>query len=226
MPGIRCGRATRRSRPTATSRSLRWRTAIRASSASRRRRRWPTTWWSTCSPKPPRVPPASTPRSSVPSRARAATTGAEKGPVMLDLRIDNALLYDGTGAEPGGHSLGVKDGRIAAIGRFEGEAAQRIDASGLALMPGIIDTRTHYDAQITWDGFANPSPALGVTTVIMGNCGCTIARCRPPDRDLTMRHLTHVEGISLDALRAGIDWGFESFPEYLDMIERKGVGPN
>ncbi|HZP94058.1 MAG TPA: amidohydrolase family protein [Burkholderiales bacterium] len=145
---------------------------------------------------------------------------------MLDLRIDNALLYDGTGAEPGGHSLGVKDGRIAAIGRFEGEAAQRIDASGLALMPGIIDTHTHYDAQITWDGFANPSPALGVTTVIMGNCGFTIAPCRPPDRDLTMRNLTHVEGMSLDALRAGIDWGFESFPEYLDMIERKGVGPN
>jgi N-acyl-D-aspartate/D-glutamate deacylase len=145
---------------------------------------------------------------------------------MLDLRIDNALIYDGTGSTPQTGSVGVSQGRISAIGRFEGQAAQRLDASGLALMPGIIDTHTHYDAQITWDPFANPSPALGVTTVIMGNCGFTIAPCRPEDRDLTMRNLTHVEGMSLEALRAGIDWGFESFPQYLDMLEAKGVGPN
>jgi N-acyl-D-aspartate/D-glutamate deacylase len=88
-------------------------------------------------------------------------------------------------------------------------------------MPGIIDTHTHYDAQITWDPFASPSPSLGVTTVVMGNCGFTIAPCRPADRDLVMRNLTHVEGMSLDALRTGTDWDFESFPEYLDMLERK-----
>jgi N-acyl-D-aspartate/D-glutamate deacylase len=93
-------------------------------------------------------------------------------------------------------------------------------------MPGIIDTHTHYDAQITWDPFANPSPTLGVTTVVMGNCGFTIAPCRPADRDLIMRNLTHVEGMALEALREGIDWGFESFPQYLDMIEKNGVGPN
>jgi N-acyl-D-aspartate/D-glutamate deacylase len=145
---------------------------------------------------------------------------------MHDLIIENATIYDGLGSAPQRGSVAVANGRIAEAGKVEGEARERINADGLALMPGIIDTHTHYDAQITWDPFANPSPALGVTTVVMGNCGFTIAPCRMPDRDLTMRNLTHVEGMSLDALRAGIDWGFESFPEYIGMIEKKGVGPN
>lgn len=145
---------------------------------------------------------------------------------MLDLRIDNATIYDGSGTAASSGSVGVKDGRIREVGRFEGEARECVDASGLALMPGIIDTHTHYDAQITWDPYANPSPALGVTTLVMGNCGFTIAPCRPADRDQTMRNLTHVEGMSLEALRQGIDWSFESFPQYLDMLETKGVGPN
>src|SRR6185295_4862899 len=123
-------------------------------------------------------------------------------------------------------SVAIKGERITDVGEVKGETLGRIDASGLALMPGIIDTHTHYDAQITWDPFVSPSPALGVTTVVMGNCGFTIAPCRPPDRDLTMRNLTHVEGMSLDALRSGIDWNFETFPEYLDGLERRGVGPN
>ena len=88
------------------------------------------------------------------------------------------------------------------------------------LRAGIIDGHTHYDAQITWDPFVDPSPALGVTTAILGNCGFTIAPCKPQDRDLTMRHLTHVEGMSLDALRAGIRWGFESFPHPFLAIEQ------
>jgi N-acyl-D-amino-acid deacylase len=145
---------------------------------------------------------------------------------MHDLMIDKATIYDGLGSAPRVGSIAVKDGRIAEIGKVEGEARERVNADGLALMPGIIDTHTHYDAQITWDPFANPSPALGVTTVVMGNCGFTLAPCRPEDRDLTMRNLTHVEGMSLDALRAGIDWGFESFPEYVGMLEKNGVGPN
>lgn len=145
---------------------------------------------------------------------------------MLDLKIDNAKIYDGSGAAPHNGSVGVKDGRIAAVGNVEGSAASTVDAKGLALMPGIVDTHTHYDAQITWDPFLNPSPALGVTTVVMGNCGFTIAPCRPADRDLVMRNLTHVEGMSLEALREGIEWGFETFPQYLDMLEKKGVGPN
>ena len=145
---------------------------------------------------------------------------------MHDIIIDNATIYDGTGGAPRHGSVAVRDGRIAAVGAAEGQAGERIDAAGLALMPGIIDTHTHYDAQITWDPFANPSPALGVTTVVMGNCGFTIAPCRPADRDLVMRNLTHVEGMSIEALRTGIDWGFESFPQYLDMLEKNGVGPN
>ena len=145
---------------------------------------------------------------------------------MHDLIIDNATIYDGLGSAPKRGSVAVANGRIAEVGKVTGEARERINAEGLALMPGIIDTHTHYDAQITWDPFASPSPALGVTTIVMGNCGFTIAPCRPPDRDLTMRNLTHVEGMSLDALRAGIDWGFESFPDYVGMLEKKGVGPN
>ena len=145
---------------------------------------------------------------------------------MHDLIIDNATIYDGSGMPPRRGSVAVKGDRIAEVGEVTGQAPERIDAGGLALMPGIIDTHTHYDAQITWDPFANPSPALGVTTVVMGNCGFTIAPCRPVDRDLVMRNLTHVEGMSIEALRAGIDWGFESFPQYLDMLGKNGVGPN
>ena len=145
---------------------------------------------------------------------------------MHDLVIKNAAICDGLGGAPMHGAVAVKDGRIAAVGEDLGAARDVIDADGLALMPGIIDTHTHYDAQITWDPLASPSPALGVTTVVMGNCGFTIAPCRPADRDLVMRNLTHVEGMSLDALRSGIDWDFESFPEYLDALDRRGVGPN
>ncbi|MCB1808736.1 MAG: amidohydrolase family protein, partial [Candidatus Competibacteraceae bacterium] len=120
-----------------------------------------------------------------------------------------------------GH-LAVKEGRIAAVTdalEALGSARQTIDADGLALMPGIIDSHTHYDAQITWDPAMNPSSSLGVTTVLIGNCGFTIAPCRPQDREITMRNLTQVEGMSLEALQEGIRWDFESFPEYMDLLE-------
>ncbi|MFO1083342.1 MAG: amidohydrolase family protein [Reyranellaceae bacterium] len=145
---------------------------------------------------------------------------------MFDVVIKDAQIFDGTGSAPVHGDLGVTGGRIAAVGGKLGAAKETVKADGLALAPGIIDGHTHYDAQITWDPFIDPSPALGVTTAIMGNCGFTIAPCKPTDRDLTIRHLTHVEGMSLDALRAGIHWEFESFPQYLDMLERRGVGPN
>ena len=145
---------------------------------------------------------------------------------MHDLLIKGASVYDGSGKPPSRANVSVDDGRIVSVGEDAGPARQVVQADGLALMPGIIDTHTHYDAQITWDPLVNPSPALGVTSVIMGNCGFTIAPCRPSDRDLVMRNLTHVEGMSLDALRSGIDWSFESFPQYLDALERRGVGPN
>ena len=145
---------------------------------------------------------------------------------MFDLVLRGAMLFDGTGAPGRRGDLAVAGGRIAAVGDVAGAAHATIDAGGLALMPGIIDGHTHYDAQLTWDSWADPSPALGVTTVVIGNCGFAIAPCRPADRDITMRNLTQVEGMSLAALRAGIRWEFETFPEYLAMLERCGVVPN
>ncbi|HEX9417573.1 MAG TPA: amidohydrolase family protein [Methylomirabilota bacterium] len=145
---------------------------------------------------------------------------------MHDLVIDNARIIDGLGAPALEGGVAVAAGRIAAVGRNLGTAKQTVDAQGLALAPGIVDIHTHYDAQLTWDPFATPSTALGVTTVVIGNCGFTIAPCRPQHRDVIMRNLTHVEGMSLDAMRAGIQWDFESYPEYLASIERRGVVPN
>ena len=145
---------------------------------------------------------------------------------MHDFKIENATIVDGTGSKPFTGSLAVADGKIAAIGADVGPARETIDGSGLVLAPGIIDGHTHYDAQITWDAMVDPSPSLGVTTVVLGTCGFTIAPCRPEDRDITMRNLTQVEGMSLEALRNGIKWDFESFPQYLDMLEKRGVGLN
>ena len=128
---------------------------------------------------------------------------------MHDLVIDNARLIDGLGTPARDGSLAVTDGRIAAVGVDRrasdlGAARAHVDAQGLVLAPGIVDLHTHYDAQLTWDPYATPSTALGVTTVVIGNCGFTIAPCRPAHRDLIVRNLTHVEGMSLEAMRAGI----------------------
>jgi len=143
-----------------------------------------------------------------------------------DLVIDNAVVIDGLGGPPREGGVAVAGGRIAAVGADLGPARERVDAGGRVLAPGIVDIHTHYDAQLTWDPFATPSTALGVTTVVIGNCGFTIAPCRPGDRDLTLRALTHVEGMSLEALRAGVRWDFETYPAYLDAMERRGVVPN
>jgi N-acyl-D-amino-acid deacylase len=145
---------------------------------------------------------------------------------MFDLAIHDAILLDGTGLPPRRGGVAVKDGRIVEVGYIAGAARATVEAEGLALMPGIIDNHTHYDAQITWDPWASPSPTLGVTTAIIGNCGFTIAPCRPADRELVMRNLTQVEGMSLEVLRAGVRWDFESVPQYLDMLERLGSALN
>ena len=145
---------------------------------------------------------------------------------MFDLLIKNAKIVDGTGLPSFTGDIAIEDGIIVDRGNNLGKAKSIIDAQGLTLVPGFIDSHTHYDAQLTWDPWANPSPKLGVTTVVIGNCGFTIAPCKPEHRDLTMRNLTNVEGMSLDVLRQGIVWNFETFPEYLDFIENRGVGPN
>jgi len=148
-------------------------------------------------------------------------------PESADLLFRNVQLFDGSGADPVLGDLAVSQGRISAIGsQLTLHAHEVIDAAGLALMPGIIDSHTHFDAQITWDPSVRPSPALGVTTAVIGNCGFTIAPCKPADRDITMRNLTQVEGMSLEVLRQGIAWEFETFPQYLQMLKRKGSAVN
>ena len=145
-----------------------------------------------------------------------------------DLVFRGALVVDGSGCRPYLGDVAVAGGRIGAVDRVLGaiDAARTVDAEGLALMPGIVDSHTHFDAQITWDPTLAPSPALGVTTAVIGNCGFTIAPCRPADRERTMRNLTQVEGMSLAALRAGIDWRFETFPEYLAQLRSRGAAVN
>jgi N-acyl-D-amino-acid deacylase len=147
---------------------------------------------------------------------------------VIDLVFRNALVVDGTGSAPFRGDVATAGGRIVAVAPALGEldAARTLDAEGLALMPGIVDSHTHFDAQITWDRTLAPSPALGVTTAVIGNCGFTIAPCRPSDRERTMQNLTQVEGMSLDALRAGIDWRFETFPEYLAQLRENGCVVN
>jgi N-acyl-D-aspartate/D-glutamate deacylase len=146
---------------------------------------------------------------------------------VFDLLFKRVLIFDGSGAEPSIGDVAVEGSRIRAIDKsISAPAQQSIDGDGLALMPGIIDSHTHFDAQITWDPYVRPSPALGVTTAVIGNCGFTIAPCKPEDRDVTMRNLTQVEGMSLDVLRQGIAWDFETFPQYLDLLRRRGIAVN
>ena len=122
----------------------------------------------------------------------------------VDTLIQNALVFDGSGAEPAVQDLAIHQGKFVGIGpNLAFTAGQCVNASGLALMPGIIDSHTHYDAQITWDARVRPSPALGVTTAVIGNCGFTIAPCRPKDRELTMRNLTQVDGMLENTKLAG-----------------------
>jgi N-acyl-D-aspartate/D-glutamate deacylase len=143
-----------------------------------------------------------------------------------DLLIENARVIDGLGTTARHADVAVSAGRIVAIGKGLGAAREALNAEGLTLAPGIVDLHTHFDAQLLWDPFATPSVQLGVTTVVIGNCGFTIAPCHEADRDRILRNLTHVEGMSLDALRAGVKWEFESYPQYLGTLEHHGTVPN
>ena len=139
--------------------------------------------------------------------------------MSFDLVIRGAIVYDGLGSPGRKADVAVKDGRIAEIGNVA-SARETFDARGLALMPGIVDLHTHYDAQATWDPTLSPSPSLGVTTAVMGNCGFGIAPCPAGRRDTMVKNLSVVEGMDLDALQAGTRWEFESFAEYMDLLRR------
>jgi len=145
---------------------------------------------------------------------------------MNDLLIRDVLIVDGSGAPPFHGDVAIDSGRVTEVGETAQTARQVVNGNGLALAPGFIDSHTHYDAQITWDPWTTPSVSLGVTSVLMGNCGFTIAPCSEADRELTLANLTQVEGMSLKALTSGTRWAFESFSEYLDFLAESGVGPN
>ena len=145
---------------------------------------------------------------------------------MYDLVIRGATVVDGLGNDPVAADVAVKDGRIAKLGRVTDAATETVDAGGLTLAPGIVDLHTHFDAQITWDPTLSPSPSLGVTTTVMGNCGFGIVPSPEPVRDLIARNLSVVEGMDLNALRVGIKWEFESFPEYLAALRRRPAYAN
>lgn len=138
---------------------------------------------------------------------------------MLDHLISGGTVVDGTGGAPRRADVGIRDGRIVAVGEIAEEAAEVFDATGLLVIPGVIDPHTHYDAQLFWDGGASPSNVHGVTTVIAGNCGFTLAPLRAEDAAYTREFMASVEGMSVAALEEGVPWNWETFAEYLDRLE-------
>lgn len=143
---------------------------------------------------------------------------------MLDVKIAGGVVIDGTGAPRHRADVGIADGCIVAVGEVHDDAREVIDAGGLIVAPGFVDSHTHHDAQLLWDPSASPSCFHGVTTVIAGNCGFTIAPLTDSAEDYVMRMLARVEGMPLDALRAGPPWRWRSFGEYLAEFDgRLGV---
>jgi N-acyl-D-amino-acid deacylase len=139
--------------------------------------------------------------------------------MTLDLLIRGGTVVDGSGTKRFTADVGIRHGMIAEVGRITSTAARTIDADGLIVSPGFIDGHTHMDAQVAWDPLGSCSCWHGVTSVVMSNCGFALAPCKPEDRDLYARCLSAVEDIPTEAMAAGIDWTWETFPEYLATVE-------
>jgi N-acyl-D-amino-acid deacylase len=147
--------------------------------------------------------------------------------MAFDLVVKNGMIVDGSGLPRYRGDIAVKDGKIAEIGRFNGAAAsETLDAEGHVVSPGFVDGHTHMDAQIFWDPIGTSSCYQGVTSVVMGNCGFTLAPCRESEADLVFRNLERAEDISRAAMLAGIKWRWETFPQLLDVIDTLPKGIN
>ena len=144
---------------------------------------------------------------------------------MHDLLIRNGWIIDGAGSPRFRGDIAVQDGRIARIGRIRERAKREIDAEGHAVAPGFVDGHTHMDAQVFWDPLGSCSCYHGVTSVVMGNCGFTLAPCGEQDAGFVFRNLERAEDIAPEAMQAGIEWSWETFPEFLDTIDAlpKGI---
>ena len=143
-----------------------------------------------------------------------------------DLIIRNGTIIDGSGLPRFRADVGIVQGKIATIGRIRDRAREVIDAEGHVVAPGFIDGHTHMDAQVCWDPLGTCSCWHGITSVVMGNCGFSLAPCKERDKELVMRNLERAEDISPAAMAAGIHWSWETFPEYLDTVERLPKGIN
>jgi N-acyl-D-aspartate/D-glutamate deacylase len=141
---------------------------------------------------------------------------------VLDVIITGGSVIDGMGSPARNADLGVRDRRIVTIaepGEITESATRHIDARGFIVAPGFVDPHTHYDAQVFWDRDLTPSSWHGVTTAVMGNCGFGVAPTRPEHREIVLRTLERVEGMPIEALRLGLPWVFETYPEYLDAVD-------
>jgi N-acyl-D-amino-acid deacylase len=145
---------------------------------------------------------------------------------MYDLIIRNGTIVDGSGMPRFRGDVGIAGGKIAAIGKVRDGARETIDADGHIVAPGLIDAHTHMDAQVFWDALGTCSCWHGVTSVVMGNCGFSLAPCGEKDKLLVMRNLERAEDISPEAMQAGIKWSWTTFAEYLDAVERQPKGIN
>ena len=138
---------------------------------------------------------------------------------MHDYLIKNAAIVDGTGQQPRNGDIAIAGGKIAAVGRVDGQAKETIDAAGAYATPGWVDVHTHYDGQVSWDDALNPSFSHGVTSIVMGNCGVGFAPCPPGGEQRLVELMEGVEDIPGTALHEGIEWGnWETFPEYIDYL--------